>query len=342
MKINLFDIRFWHFDYALPWMFLFGIVLLAILVLYVWKNRKKSSALSFKSGAKYANKNAYNNLAWLKHSLFSLKLIALALIICALAKPFSRVDHKNHIKKNYEGIDIVLAMDISGSMLAMDFRPNRLESAKNVATDFINGRLNDRVGLVVYEGESFTKCPLTTDYDMLKRTIPSLYPGTMKQGTAIGTGLATAVNRLRDSKAKSKVIILLSDGANNSGEIAPINGADIAKEFGIKVYTIGIGKLGLVPFPNGLGGIGQMQSDLDEATLKKVAEITGGQYFHAENSTALKEIYNEIDQLEKTQIKSTQFLTDPPAQHYGFVFVAVLLIAIAFGVEWIFLKQITH
>ena len=236
MKYNLFDIRFWHYDFASSWVLFLLILIPVLIAFYVFNQRKKSFAIQ--SGAKYASKQSRYGNNRLKHIIFGGKMIALASLIFALAKPYSNSDHQNFIKKNYEGIDIVLSMDVSGSMLAMDFRPNRLVSAKKVATEFIDGRINDRIGLVIYEGEAYTKCPLTTDYEMVKRIFPSLYPGSMTQGTAIGTGLATAVNRLRDSKAKSKVIILISDGANNSGEISPINASEIAKEFGIKTISI--------------------------------------------------------------------------------------------------------
>jgi Ca-activated chloride channel family protein len=340
MEYNLFDIRFWHFDYASPWWFLLFLAVPLLTWFYIWRNVKRD--FSVKSGATYTSGRIVFGLEWLKHLLFGLKMLAVVLFVLALSQPYSSADHKNFIKKNFEGIDIVVSMDVSGSMLAMDFKPNRLEASKSVVIDFLDNRINDRIGLVVYEGEAYTKCPLTTDYKILKEIIPTLGPGRMTQGTAIGTGLATAVNRLRDSKAKSKVVILLSDGANNSGEITPLNASEIAKEFGIKVYTIGIGKSGLVPFPNGQGGVGYMQSDLDEGTLKEIAKKTDGTYFRAENEEALREIYDEIELLEKTEIKSMEFQTEPPSQHFGFVFIGMLLIVLAFILESTVLKRITH
>ena len=209
-----------------------------------------------------------------------------------------------------EGIDIVMAMDISTSMLAEDLKPNRLEAAKDVAASFINGRQNDNIGLVVFAAESFTQCPLTIDHGVLLNLFKDIQPGIIQDGTAIGLGLANAVSRIKDSQAKSKVIILLTDGVNNTGEIAPVTAAEIAKTFGIRVYTIGVGTQGEAPYPIPTAFGVQYQNvpvEIDEQVLKQIASTTGGQYFRATDNSSLKEIYSEIDQLEKTKISVQEF-----------------------------------
>jgi Ca-activated chloride channel family protein len=209
-----------------------------------------------------------------------------------------------------EGIDIVLTQDISGSMLSRDFKPDRLEAAKNIATEFISGRPYDRIGLVVFSGESFTQCPLTTDHAVLINLLREIQSGMIEDGTAIGMGLATAVNRIKDSQAKSKVIILLTDGVNNRGEIAPETAAEIAKTFGIRVYTIGVGTQGMAPYPVQTPfGIQyqDMPVEIDEGILQKIAQTTGGKYFRATDNDSLEKIYKEIDKLEKSKIDVRQF-----------------------------------
>ena len=204
----------------------------------------------------------------------------------------------------------MLSMDISGSMLAQDLKPNRLEAAKDVAASFINGRPNDNIGLVVFSAESFTQCPLTTDHAVLLNLFKDIQSGMIQDGTAIGLGLANAVSRIKDSQAKSKVIILLTDGSNNAGEIAPVTAAEIAKTFGVRVYTIGVGTQGMAPYPFQTAFGVQYQNipvEIDEATLKQIAAITGGQYFRATDNASLKEIYADIDQMEKTKISVQEF-----------------------------------
>lgn len=204
----------------------------------------------------------------------------------------------------------MLAMDISGSMLAQDLKPNRLEAAKDVAASFINGRPNDNIGLVVFSAESFTQCPLTTDHAVLLNLFKDIQSGMIQDGTAIGLGLANAVSRIKDSHAKSKVIILLTDGSNNAGEIAPVTAAEIAKTFGVRVYTIGVGTKGMAPYPFQTAFGVQYQNipvEIDEATLKQIASTTGGQYFRATDNASLKEIYSEIDQMEKTKISVQEY-----------------------------------
>jgi Ca-activated chloride channel family protein len=245
---------------------------------------------------------------YLRHSLFALRMLSLAALVVAMARPQSSSSWQD---VSTEGIDIVLALDISGSMLAEDFEPNRLEAAKIVAQDFIEGRPNDRIGLVVYSGESFTQCPLTTDHSVLKNLFMQIKNGMIEDGTAIGLGLANAVTRLKDSDAKSKVVILLTDGINNRGSIPPITAAEIAKAFDVRVYTIGMGTYGTAPMPfqHPYGGTHyqNVEVKIDENTLTEIASLTGGKYFRATDNEKLSEIYSEIDQLEKSKIEVTEY-----------------------------------
>ncbi|TAK56835.1 MAG: VWA domain-containing protein [Bacteroidetes bacterium] len=243
----------------------------------------------------------------LRHLLFVFRIFALVFLTIALARPYSTSKGE---EVSTEGIDIVLANDISGSMLAEDFRPNRIEAAKKIAEDFIEGRPNDRIGLVVFAGESFTQCPLTIDHSVLIGLTKEIKSGMIEDGTAIGMGLATAVSRLKESKAKSRVIILSTDGVNNRGSIDPLTAAGIAQSFAIRVYTIGVGTQGMAPYPVQTPFGIQYQNvpvEIDEAVLQKIAELTGGEYFRATDNRKLKAIYEEIDKLEKTKIEVTQF-----------------------------------
>jgi Ca-activated chloride channel family protein len=238
-----------------------------------------------------------------RHIPFILRTAALALLIIALGRPQSVSKGENIYT---EGIDIALLIDISGSMLAEDFQPNRIQAAKEVAQSFVDGRKNDRIGLVIFAGQSFTQCPMTLDYRVLKNLLRQVKPGMVEDGTAIGMAIAQGVNRLKDSKAKSRVMILLTDGVNNRGEIDPITAAQIAETFGIRIYTIGVGTVGEAPYPvpTSFGVRYQMiPVDVDEKVLQKIAAITGGQFFRATNNQTLKQIYNEIDQMEKTRIE---------------------------------------
>lgn len=243
----------------------------------------------------------------LRPLLLLFRLFAWCLIIVALARPQSTTEGE---KVTTEGIDIFLVNDISGSMLAEDLRPNRIEAAKKVALEFIDQRPNDRIGLVVFAGESFTQCPLTIDHDILKSLLKEIKSGMIEDGTAIGMGLATAVSRLKDSKAKSRVVILLTDGINNRGFIDPITAAGIAQSFGIRVYTIGVGTMGMAPYPVQTPFGIRYQNvpvEIDEELMKKIADETGGKYFRATDNRTLSSIYKEIDRLEKTKIEVTQF-----------------------------------
>jgi Ca-activated chloride channel family protein len=277
------------------------LLLLPLVVWYVYKDRDSRASLQF-SSLKGFNENAGWFRRYFRHLLFVFRILALALLIIVLARPQSTTRWRN---VTTEGIDVVLALDISSSMLARDFQPNRLEASKDVAIEFISGRPNDRMGLVVFSGESFTQCPLTTDHAVLVNLFNDIESGMIEDGTAIGNGLATAVNRLKESSAISKVIILLTDGVNNKGEIAPVTAAEIARTFGIRVYTIGVGSEGMAPYPvNTPYGVQyrSMNVEIDEAVLKEVAGITEGRYFRATNNRKLRDIYAEIDQLEKSKI----------------------------------------
>ncbi|RCK72875.1 MAG: BatA [Ignavibacteriae bacterium] len=261
-----------------------------------------------------------------RHSLFILRILAFVLFVIALARPQSS-SHRE--KVTTEGIDIILVMDISGSMLAEDFKPNRIEAAKKVAMDFIDGRENDRIGLVIFSGESFTQCPLTTDRPVVKNLLKEIRSGMIEDGTAIGMGLATAVSRLKDSKAKSKVIILLTDGINNRGFIDPLTAAQIAQSFGIKVYTIGVGTIGLAPYPVQTPFGTQYQNvpvQIDEELLQKISNMTNGKYFRATDNNKLKAIYNEIDRLEKSKIEVTEYRKKSEEFRYAAILATIFLI----------------
>ncbi len=268
-------------------------------------------------------------LAFWRISLPALRLGVFIFIVWALSRPQDKNDEAFK-EISSEGIDIVLAFDVSTSMLAMDFTPNRLEAAREVATNFIDKRKNDRMGLVIFEGEAFTQCPLTTDKNVLKSQFKLAEPGMMNQGTAIGMGLATAVNRLRNSEAKSKVIVLLTDGVNNQGNIDPSTAADIAAEFGIRIYTIGVGTKGKAkyPVPDLFGNITYqyLPVEIDEELLTDIAKKTGGEYFRAVNRKSLEGIYDNIDKLEKSKINVIEFKKDPPERFHVFVVIALCLL----------------
>ena len=272
-----------------------------------------------------------------RHSGIVLRSLALAALIIALARPQSSLSWQN---STTEGIDIVIASDISGSMLAEDFEPNRMEAGKNIAIDFIKNRPNDRIGLVIFSGESFTQCPLTIDHEVLINLFKDIKNGMIDDGTAIGMGLATAVNRLKESDAKSKVVILLTDGSNNTGSIPPITAAEIAKQFNIRVYTVGLGTKGMAPYPVQTPMGIQYQRipvDVDEVTLGKIADITGGKYFRATNNSTLKNIYERIDKLEKAKIDVTQY-HKKTEMFLPLVVIALLLLLLEFVLKNTVLK----
>jgi Ca-activated chloride channel homolog len=294
------------FEFAQP-DFLYLLVLVPVMIFfYVMKQHKVSASVRV-PGLHSFNKAGTTFRHWLRHILFGFRTFAIGLLIFILARPQSS---DNFQDLSTEGIDIVLTLDISGSMLARDFRPDRLEASKNVATEFITGRPYDRIGLVVFSGESFTQCPVTSDHAVLINLLREMKSGMIEDGTAIGEGLATAVNRIKDSEGKSKVIILLTDGVNNRGMIAPITAAEIAKTYGIRVYTIGVGTQGVAPYPvqTPFGVQYQdMQVEIDEGILKQIAQMTDGRYFRATDNEKLVQVYSEIDKMEKSRIDVRQY-----------------------------------
>ena len=287
------------------------LLLIPYIVWYIMRRKNSEATLQISDARVYAHApKSYKN--YLLHAPFALRIIALALIIIVLARPQTTDSWQN---SEIEGIDIMLAIDVSTSMLAEDLKPNRLEAAKQVASEFINGRPNDNIGLTIFAGESFTQCPLTVDHGVLLNLFNGIkgdiaQRGLIEDGTAIGMGIANAVTRLKDSKAKSKVIILLTDGSNNRGDISPMTAAEIAKKFGIRVYTIGVGTNGTAPYPvQTYAGTQYINTpvEIDEKTLTEIAGATNGNYFRATSNSKLKEVYQEIDKLEKTKLNVKEF-----------------------------------
>jgi Ca-activated chloride channel family protein len=305
-------------------------ILPAMLIWYIIRLKKNESEINYSSF--HLLKNTKPSLkAKFRHSLFALRLIAFALLITALARPQSRSSWKD---QKTEGIDIVISMDLSLSMLAKDFKPNRMEVAKDVILDFIDARPNDRIGLVTFGGVAFTQCPLTSDHKVLKNMFPQIKAGSLDQGTAIGLGLANAVARIRESKAKSKVIILISDGVNNVGEVAPLTAGELAKTYGVRVYCIGTGSRGKALQPVAIYAQGEYEYDyvdveIDEKVMTEISEMTGGKYFRATNSESLKNICGEIDKMEKTIVSEKSFSNK--AEHFlPFAIAAALVLFLEF------------
>ena len=292
---------------------------------YVWVGRQRATLIVSTLGSGRAPRTLRY---WLRHLPQALRLISLSLLIVALARP---VEEHAESETTIEGIDIVLAMDISGSMLAQDFRPNRIESAKNIASEFVADRQGDRLSIVAFAGEAFTQCPLTSDRSAVQTSLARLRSGIIDDGTAIGNGLATAINRLRESSSKSKVVVLLTDGVNNSGSMSPLMAADIAKNMGIKVYTIGVGRRGQAPTPvmDAFGNVGlaMMNVEIDEELLREISSLTGGKYFRAENAEALTKIYDEIDQMEKSKVEINDYISYEELYLGWLVWGLILLIA---------------
>ena len=295
-----------NIEFANPkllWLLL--LVPLAI-VWYILRHKKQEASVRFSDMSGFV-KLPKTWKAYLRHLLFALKMAALALLIVALARPQSSSTNST---SNIEGIDIVMAMDVSGSMLARDLKPDRLTAAKNVASDFVKDRPSDRMGLVIFSGETFTQVPLTTDHGVMLNMLAEMKNGLIDDGTAIGDGLATAISRLKDSEAISKVVILLTDGMNNAGSVDPYTAAEMAKLYGIRVYTIGVGTYGTAPYPvqTPFGTqIQQVKVEIDEKLLTTIANSTGGKYFRANSNQKLDEIYQEIDKLERSKIEVTEF-----------------------------------
>jgi len=319
--------------------FLFFLIIIPLMSVWYWFKHKSISSDIQISDISAFEKTHRSVRQRLYHGLFILRMFALIFLIVALARPQS---HSSRQDVTIEGIDIVLTSDISGSMLAEDFKPNRLEASKEVAMDFIDGRPTDRIGLVIFSSEAFTQCPLTTNHSVLKNLFTDIHSGMIDDGTAIGDGLATAVNRLRTSKAVSKVIILLTDGINNQGAIDPMTAAEIAKLYGIRVYTIGVGTLGMAPYPFKTPFGIQYQSvdvKIDEALLKQIAELTNGKYFRATNKQKLEEIYKEIDKLEKSKIDVMEF-RKKTEEYMPLVLLALILFLIELTARYLVYRSI--
>ena len=331
--------KYWHdITFAFPAAFFLLAVPLLLALWYWWKYRTRFPEMKLSSIAVFKRRGSSLSGKF-KALIPASRLLALMLLIVALARPQSSLKEENI---STEGIDIVLAMDVSGSMLARDLQPDRLNAAKQVAADFVSGRPHDRIGLVVFAGESFTQCPLTTDHAMLKKQLSELKEGLVEDGTAIGMGIATAANRLKDSEAKSKVIILATDGENNAGFIDPLTATDIALQYGIRIYTIGVGTIGTAPYPFQYGGrtiYQDVEVKIDEDLLRKIADQTGGKYFRATDNKALKRIFGEIDTLEKSKINvaSIQRVSE---EFYPFAFGALIFFLLEILLRYVFLKSV--
>jgi len=321
-----------HITFKNPEFFYLFMVLLPMIAWYILRQKKSGASIQFSSTMGFA-KMTQSWKHYFRHLLFIIQLMVISLLIVVLARPQSSNNWQN---VTTEGIDIVIALDISSSMLARDFQPDRLGAAKNVATEFISGRHNDKMGLVVFSGESFTQCPLTTDHAVLINLFNDIESGMIEDGTAIGNGLATAVSRLKESTAISRVVILLTDGENNRGEIAPVTAAELAKTFGIRVYTVGVGTIGTAPYPMQVQTpfgiqtqIRDVEVKIDEETLQKIADITDGQYFRATNNNKLVEIYQEIDKLEKSKIEVKEYSKkEEEFERYAILAIILLIMGI--------------
>lgn len=326
------------FEFANPEYFWLLVLLVPMILWYVLREKKSYADLQFSSlrafkGIRHTGK------IWMRHLLFVLQVLAIFFLVVALARPQSSNNWQTYTS---EGIDIVLALDISGSMLARDFTPDRLEAAKEVATKFILERPQDKIGLVIFAGESFTQCPLTTDQAVLVNLMREVQSGMIEDGTAIGLGLANAVNRLKDSPAKSKVVILLTDGVNNRGAIAPLTAAELAKAYGIRVYTIGVGTYGEAPYPvqTPFGvELRNVPVEIDEEVLQQIAHLTDGKYVRATDNNKLKQIYQEIDQLEKSKIEVKHF-SKKEEQYFIFGLVGLFLLITQALLRYTLLRKI--
>ena len=320
--------------------FFWLLLLLPLMLLWYWFWNKKSQAnVTFSTTIAFKKTKSWSDALY--HLLFVLRMIAIALIVVALARP--QTHSENAKTKITDGIDIVMAIDVSASMLSQDLKPNRFEALKKVASQFVKDRPNDRIGLVIYAGESYTKTPVTTDKSIILNTLSEITYGQIEDGTAIGMGLATAVNRLKESKAKSRVIILLTDGVNNTGFIDPQTAAELAAEYGIKVYTVGIGTNGMALSPYALNADGSIiyrmqQVDIDEPLMKKIAQVTKGRYFRATNNQKLQQIYDEINQMETTKIEEFKY-TEVDEKFRWWVLVAGFLLLLEFVLKHTLLRN---
>ncbi len=324
--------------FAYPWI-LWLLLVIPFLAYYYWRTGKHKEVSIKYSSVKMLSEFPKSLKERLRHSPVVLRLVAVALLIVALARPQSFTSGENIYT---EGIDIAMVLDISGSMLAEDFKPNRLEAAKKVTDDFILGRTTDKIGLVIFSRDSFTQCPLTVDYPVLRGLLKDIRSGMIEDGTAIGNAIANGVNRLKDSKAKSKVIILLTDGVNNAGEVDPLTASQIAQTFGIRIYAIGVGTIGEAPYPfqTPFGIRYQMVPvEIDEAVLKQIAANTNGKYFRATSNKKLEDIYNEIDKMEKTKVEVTSY-RNAKELFYGWLATGMFFFLVEIGVSRFVLRKI--
>ncbi|MDG1148512.1 MAG: VWA domain-containing protein [Crocinitomicaceae bacterium] len=335
------NIRFWEYEFFSPhWLWLMLLIPFALFIVFYFEKNRPGD-INFSGSTFHQESIGSSWISRLRIGIILLYGIIGVLIIFAMAKPFQWSQYDNFDERYKNGIDIILAMDVSLSMLTRDFEPNRLEASKEVAQEFINGRAGDRIGLVVYAGEAYTACPATLDYTVLKQHISKISGERIEGGTAIGTGLGTAVARLRNDSIASKVIILLTDGSNNSGELSPEMAAELARSKNIRVYTIGVGKVGNAPSPvmTPFGMRYQtMPVEIDEATLKKIAHITNGNYFRATDMESLKSIYAEIDALEKRKINDESFKNTPPSNPQAFLNWAILFAFITWGSNYLIFR----
>lgn len=325
--------------FASPYLLWLPLLLVPLVAYYVWRTLKGGATIQISSvqGLLRAPRTVRY---YLRHAPFVLRVAALGLLVVALARP---QDVERLSNTSTEGIDIMLSIDVSGSMLARDFKPDRITAAKEVAGSFVADRYGDRIGLVAFAGEAYTQSPLTTDQGTLQTLLSRIRSGLIEDGTAIGNGLATAINRLRESEAKSKVIILLTDGVNNRGEIAPLTAAEIAKAQGIRVYTIGVGTEGMAPYP-AMDMFGQMtfvqqKVEIDEKTLTSIAEMTGGKYFRATDKEKLKAIYDEINRMERSKVEVSEHVTYHEL-YLGWLLGAIALLIAEFLLSTLVLKRI--
>ncbi len=336
------NIRFWEYEFLQPIWLLF-LLLIPVYFFLVWRLKGRSTGDIKFSGSMRTQKKV--ELKWVKKlrlALVIFRVMAFFFLILALSKPFSWENYNTPETEYKNGIDIILAIDVSGSMMATDFLPNRLVVAKEVAKQFVDERRGDRIGLVAYSKEAYTACPATLDYEVLKKQIDEVNPNDMGKMTAIGVGLGTAVARLRNDSLPSKVIILLTDGSNNAGEIDPITAANLAKAKNVRVYTIGVGSNGTATIPENtpFGVVNRtFKVDIDEETLQNIATITGGQYFRATDEKSLKAIYAEIDKMETKKQLSTRFQKTPPATPNGFLNFSLLFFLLSFSLEKIIFKS---
>jgi len=321
------------------WFLWFELLIPLLVAYYIWRRGRTHATVQL-STAGFFDSHQKTFRHYLRHILFAVRLTVLALVIIVIARP-QNVDKWQ--SSTTEGIDIILALDVSGSMLARDFDPDRLEASKNVATEFISGRPYDRIGLTVFSGESYTQCPLTSDHAVLINLMREIKSGIIEDGTAIGVGLSTAINRIKDSDAISKVIILLTDGVNNRGAIDPLTAAEIAKAFGIRVYTIGVGSMGYADYPVQTPfGIQyqKMQVEIDEALLQKIAVMTGGVYFRATDNTSLQQVYSEIDKLEKSKIETREH-SKREEMFMTWALAAAILLIVELLLRYLFMKNMS-